>query len=88
MSKILTHWVDGQGFAFAPSLTGVVGWGQNVHSSDERAVPGLQGTEMWLAIIWLLTDYLGFSDVLAYRPRGVHRPEPLVRVPVGNYPLP
>ncbi|MEV6410140.1 acyltransferase [Kribbella sp. NPDC051718] len=40
--------------------------------------PGLQGTEMWLAIIWLLTDYLGFSDVLGYRPRGVHRPEPLI----------
>jgi acetyltransferase-like isoleucine patch superfamily enzyme len=43
--------------------------------------PGLQGTEMWLAIIWLLTDYLGFSDVLGYRPRGVHRPEPLIAVP-------
>ena len=76
LSKILTHWVDGQGFAFAPT------------GDDDRAVPGLQGTEMWLAIIWLLTDYLGFSDVLAYRPRGVHRPEPLVRVPVGKYPLP
>ena len=39
---------------------------------------GLQGTEMWLAIIWLLSDYLGLSDALGYRPRGVHRPEPLV----------
>jgi len=66
LSKILTHWIDGQGFAFAPT------------GDDDRAVPGLQGTEMWLAIIWLLTDYLGFSDVLAYRPRGVHRPEPLI----------
>jgi hypothetical protein len=43
--------------------------------------PGLQGTEMWLAIIWLLTDYLGFSDALGYHPRGVHRPEPLIAVP-------
>jgi hypothetical protein len=33
---------------------------------------------MWLAIIWLLSDYLGFSDVLGYRPRGVHCPEPAV----------
>jgi acetyltransferase-like isoleucine patch superfamily enzyme len=69
LTAILGRWVDGAGFAFAPD------------SGDERAIPGLQGTEMWLAIIWLLTDYLGFSDVLGYRPRGVHRPEPLVAVP-------
>ena len=69
LAEILGRWVDGAGFAFAPD------------SDDDRAIPGLQGTEMWLAIIWLLTDYLGFSDVLAYRPRGVHRPEPLVALP-------
>jgi acetyltransferase-like isoleucine patch superfamily enzyme len=69
LAGILDRWVDGAGFAFAPD------------GSDDRSIPGLQGTEMWLAIIWLLTDYLGFSDVLAYRPRGVHRPEPLVRLP-------
>jgi acetyltransferase-like isoleucine patch superfamily enzyme len=63
---ILGRWVDGQGFAFAPD------------GEDDRTIPGLQGTEMWLAIIWLLSDYLGFSDVLGYRPRGVHRPEPAV----------
>jgi hypothetical protein len=39
-------------------------------------VPGLQGTEMWLAIIWLLADLAGISGALGYRPRGVHRPEP------------
>jgi len=38
--------------------------------------PGLQGTEMWLAIIWYLADLLGEADALGYRPRGVHRPEP------------
>lgn len=38
-------------------------------------VPGLQGTEMWLAIIWLLADLAGGSAALGYRPRGVHRPE-------------
>lgn len=37
--------------------------------------PGLQGTEMWLAIIWYLADVLGLSVDLGYRPRGVHRPE-------------
>ncbi|WP_328328912.1 acyltransferase [Kribbella sp. NBC_00382] len=66
LAAILDRWVDNAGFAFAPDGT------------DARAIPGLQGTEMWLAIIWLLTDYLGFSDVLGYRPRGVHRPEPLI----------
>ncbi len=64
--RILDRWVDGAGFAFAPDGT------------DDRSIPGLQGTEMWLAIIWLLSDYLGLSDALSYRPRGVHRPEPLV----------
>ncbi len=38
--------------------------------------PGLQGTEMWLAIVWLLADLCGVGDVLGFRPRGVHRPEP------------
>lgn len=66
LTRILDRWVDGAGFAFAPD------------GSDDRAIPGLQGTEMWLAIIWLLSDYLGVSDALGYRPRGVHRPEPLV----------
>ncbi|WP_433162043.1 acyltransferase [Kribbella sp. CA-247076] len=69
LSRILDRWVDGQGFAFAPDGT------------DDRAIPGLQGTEMWLAIIWLLSDYLGLSDAVGYRPRGVHRPEPLVTWP-------
>lgn len=31
---------------------------------------GLQGTEMWLAIIWYLADLLGESGALGYRPRG------------------
>jgi acetyltransferase-like isoleucine patch superfamily enzyme len=69
LAGILDRWVDGAGFGFAPDGT------------DDRAIPGLQGTEMWLAIIFLLTDYLGYSDALAYRPQGVHRPEPLVALP-------
>ncbi len=42
----------------------------------EGGEPGLQGTEMWLAIVWYLADLLGLADELGYRPRGVHRPEP------------
>ncbi|HEX5859331.1 MAG TPA: acyltransferase [Microbacterium sp.] len=65
LGDALSFWVDGQGFGFrAPG------------GEDEDRVPGLQGTEMWLAIIWYLSDLAGLSDALGYRPRGVHRPEP------------
>lgn len=60
----LGHWVPGEGFAF--SLAG---------DGRTECLPGLQGTEMWLAIIWYLADLLGESKALGYRPRGVHRPE-------------
>ncbi|RVX38557.1 acetyltransferase-like isoleucine patch superfamily enzyme [Nonomuraea polychroma] len=63
-------WQDGAGFSFALTV-----------GSGTTRTPGLQGTEMWLAIIWLLADYLGVSDALAYRPRGIHRPEPAIQLP-------
>ena len=43
---------------------------------SEGGEPGLQGSEMWLAIVWYLADLLGLAEELGYRPRGVHRPEP------------
>jgi len=70
LEKALALWVDGQGIAFSP------------HGSGSRSKPGLQGTEMWLAVTWLLADYLGVSEALAYTPRGVHRPEPALRLPI------
>lgn len=45
-----------------------------------RDMPGLQGTEMWLAIIYLAADLLGESHGLSWRPRGVHRLEPVDRL--------
>lgn len=68
LRRALRGWVDGAGFAFAPASDGA------------DAVAGLQGTEMWLSIVWLLADYLGLADDLGYRPRGVHSPDPLVRL--------
>ncbi|MEV0949540.1 acyltransferase [Promicromonospora sp. NPDC050249] len=68
LRRALRSWVDGAGFAFAPA------------SDAADAVAGLQGTEMWLSIVWLLADYLGLADDLGYRPRGVHSPDPLVRL--------
>ncbi|KND40294.1 acyltransferase [Streptomyces stelliscabiei] len=64
LSAVLTRWQDGRGFGFGPGPAG------------PGPEPGLQGTEMWLAIVWLLADLQGRSDLLGYRPRGVHRPEP------------
>jgi acetyltransferase-like isoleucine patch superfamily enzyme len=68
LRQALRNWKDGEGLAFAPLSDGPDG------------VAGLQGTEMWLSIIWLLADYLGVADALGYRPRGVHNPDPLVRL--------
>lgn len=68
LSAALPMWVPGAGFSFRePSET--------TRGSAETE-PGLQGTEMWLAIVWYLADILGIAEALGYRPRGVHRPEP------------
>ncbi|MEU0387267.1 acyltransferase [Streptomyces chartreusis] len=66
LSAALGRWHPGRGFGFGPTSDGT-GPGRE---------PGLQGTEMWLAIVWLLADLVGLADVLGYRPRGIHRPEP------------
>ncbi len=65
LDRLLAGWQDGAGFSFA--LTPGAG---------PRHEPGLQGTEMWLAIAWLLADHLGIAGALGYRPAGIHRPEP------------
>ncbi|MEE1801945.1 acyltransferase [Streptomyces sp. JV176] len=70
LTRALGRWRDGAGFGFGPAGEGGAGPGRE---------PGLQGTEMWLAIIWLLADLVGVADRLGYRPRGVHRPEPAGR---------
>jgi acetyltransferase-like isoleucine patch superfamily enzyme len=64
LAAALPRWRDGRGFGFGPGTSG------------PGPEPGLQGTEMWLAIIWLLADLLGRSGELGYRPRGIHRPDP------------
>ncbi|MEQ7124361.1 acyltransferase [Actinopolymorpha sp. B11F2] len=69
LDRALNRWRDGEGFAFALEP-----------GAGARHTAGLQGTEMWLAIVWLLADYLGESEALGYRPRGVHRPEPFTSV--------
>ncbi|MFG3155155.1 acyltransferase [Streptomyces sp. NPDC048219] len=65
LERVLGRWQEGAGFSFA------------LEAGDRPdRVAGLQGTEMWLAVTWLLADHLGAGEALGYRPRGVHRPEP------------
>ncbi|MCX4855241.1 acyltransferase [Streptomyces canus] len=64
LTTVLPRWQDGRGFGFGPGAAG------------PGPEPGLQGTEMWLAIVWYLADLLGRSGEVGYRPRGIHRPEP------------
>lgn len=68
LSDALQMWVPGEGFGFRESSSMTRGLAETE--------PGLQGTEMWLSIIWYLADLLGIADQLGYRPRGVHRPHP------------
>jgi hypothetical protein len=42
------------------------------------APSGLQGSEMWLSIVYLMADYLGEADGLSWQPRGVHRLAPAI----------
>jgi acetyltransferase-like isoleucine patch superfamily enzyme len=71
LAEALDYWTDGAGFGFRaphPQTAGL-----------PETTPGLQGTEMWLAIVWYLADLAGVAEALGYRPRGVHRPEPATR---------
>lgn len=73
LDRVLTRWVEGRGFSFDLE-PGAAPSGQ----------PSLQGTEMWLAITYLLAEVLGQSQHLGYRPRGVHRLEPAWTLPVAG----
>jgi len=68
LEDALGHWSDRSGFGFRAPGRDTAGLAETT--------PGLQGTEMWLAIVWYLADLVGVAEALGYRPRGVHRPEP------------
>ena len=60
----LEQWRPGRGLTFDP------------HAKTDQGQPGLQGTEMWLSIIYLMADLVDLSGNLSYRPNGVHRLQP------------
>ncbi|MDF2670129.1 MAG: hypothetical protein K0R67_2435 [Paenibacillus sp.] len=61
IERVLGRWQEGRGFSFEL---------ETLHPA------GLQGTEMWLSVLYLLADACGLSAALGYRPQGVHRLEP------------
>jgi acetyltransferase-like isoleucine patch superfamily enzyme len=66
LADIPGRWHDGAGFAFAP--------GADLATPAGR--PGLQGTEMWLAITHTAATALGLADEFPWRPQGIHRLAP------------
>lgn len=76
----LGQWRDGQGCGFAAAQPGA--------APSTATVPGLQGTEMWLAIVWYLAELAGLGTHVDYRPRGVHRPEPAPAAALLRRPVP
>ena len=66
LNDALDH-VGVSGFSFQP---------RRAPGTGPSATPSLQGTEMWLAIIWYLADILAVAPALGYQPRGVHNPDP------------
>ncbi|WP_322479372.1 acyltransferase [Nesterenkonia sp. HG001] len=77
LPETLGQWVEGDGSSQASGASGFsfrAPYARTVGTQDTSV--SLQGTEMWLAIVWFLADLAGVSASLDYRPRGVHRPEP------------
>lgn len=58
VDRILKRWQKGKGFSFELEM-------------EYKA--SLQGTEMWLAILYVLMDYIGEQESVSYEPKGVHR---------------
>jgi acetyltransferase-like isoleucine patch superfamily enzyme len=69
LADALTHYDARLGFGFsAPNPDG--------SRHGEKQQVSLQGTEMWLAIIWYLADLTNLTGVLLYHPQGIHAPNP------------
>jgi acetyltransferase-like isoleucine patch superfamily enzyme len=65
IERVLSNWIDNRGFSFVLNRT---------------ETPCLQGTEMWLSILYLLADVCGLSHSLDYQPKGVHRLDPAMQL--------
>ena len=64
IDKVVDSYRDAEGFGFLLA-----------DQDHPDTAPSLMGTEMWLAILYYLCDYLGIAGLLGYTPKGIHRPE-------------
>ncbi len=65
LKRAISKWVANKGFSFDLE-----------QAETPNSQCSLQGTEMWLSIIYLLAEVIGKADAVAYKPKGVHRIEP------------
>lgn len=65
LDATLNMWENFKGFPFDPVSK----------SFQLNNVTSLQGTEMWLSIIYYMADILGITGALSFKPKGVHRKE-------------
>ncbi|MDM9629026.1 acyltransferase [Rhizobium sp. S152] len=65
---------DGEAIARNIITRGLSRWhdGEGFAFADGDA-PSLQGTEMWLSVIYLAAEYLGLADNFTFSAKGVHR---------------
>lgn len=64
LPEVISYWRENRGFSFHLA-------------KDEH---GLQGTEMWLSIIYLMSELISYSTHLGYASRGVHRLPPAMKL--------
>lgn len=59
LDRMFESWCDNKGFSFELS---------------KEYAPTLQGTEMWLSILWYLCDFMQEGSAKEFSPKGVHFP--------------
>lgn len=64
LPMIMKSWIENRGFSIELG----------------KSNPSLQGTEMWLTVIWLMADILAVSKTLTFNPQGVHRTHSALKV--------
>lgn len=69
---------DAEAIAETVLLRAADRWQKNTgFAFSDGQEPGLQGTEMWLSTVHIAACILNMSDLLVFKPKGIHRTEPV-----------
>lgn len=63
---------EGQAWAVGQLKRITKNWRGGFSFELEEGRIGMQGTEMWLSIVYTLCKYIGKEELLGYKPKGVH----------------